>query len=63
MSETTATPAHRVGTESRSGDSHLINADGVLVNLDAEARDAAAKAEKKPTKPAKASPDSGPAAD
>lgn len=36
------TPDHRIAIGPRSGDDHVITADGELVNLDQQARDAAA---------------------
>lgn len=34
-------PAHRTTTAARSGDTHVIGADGAAVNIDAQAREAA----------------------
>ncbi len=55
------TPEHRTAFAARSGDTHVIGADGAAVNVDQAARDAAAveaaKAERK-ARPAPAA-DSG----
>lgn len=43
MTEQTPNPAaggHRTGSETRSGDTHVIGADGAAVNVDQQARDA-----------------------
>lgn len=47
-------PAHRSGFTARSGDTHVIGEDGVAVNADRQARDAAATpAASAPRKPRK----------
>lgn len=42
MTEQTEIPAHRAAITTRSGDTHVIGADGERRNVDQEARDAAA---------------------
>ena len=39
----TQTPDHRTGFAARSGDTHVIGEDGVAVNVDRQAREAAAQ--------------------
>ena len=60
------TPEHRTGISPRSGDTHVIGADGVAVNTDQAARDAAAaeeaKAAKKAPRPAPPADEHNPAA-
>lgn len=59
MAEENQIPEHRRTVQPRSGDTHVIGSDGEAVNVDQQARDAAAKeaAKAKPAKPAAPKPE------